>query len=64
MAQGYFADTRPALDRSWICRRWAGFPFAQEAAGDAIHDYLMAGSRRDTAAVISQLRSLMAREGS
>ena len=64
VAQGYFADTRPALDRSWIRPRWAGFPFAQEAAGDAIHDYLMAGSRRDTVAVISQLRSLMEGEGS
>lgn len=58
VAPGYFTDTLAALDRSWLRPRWAGFPFAQESAGDAIHAYLAAGARRDTTALVGHLRSL------
>jgi hypothetical protein len=62
-APGYFSGTLAALDNSWLRPRWAGYPSAQEAAGNAIHAYLSEGRVQDIAPLVRHLRSVLENPG-
>ena len=41
LANGYFRDTLPALDRAYLRPRYNGYLHFQDHAGDAVHSYLL-----------------------